>query len=119
VLETSVLEGLKSHLMHPDLVKAFIAEYHTELNRLMAESERTSELWCTELNQVARQIRAIIDAIKEGIRTPSMQEELLALEARKIELEARIAERPQPIYRGCIRTLPRSTDKRSRGYARS
>ena len=98
-LETSVLEGLKSHLMHPDLVKAFIAEYHTELNRLMAESERAGELWCTELNQVARQIRAIIDAIKEGIRTRSMQEELLALEARKVELETRIAEKPKPIPR--------------------
>jgi site-specific DNA recombinase len=99
VLETSVLEGLKNHLMHPDLVKTFIAEYHTELNRLMAERERAGDLWSTQLNQVARQIRAIIDAIKEGIRTPSMQEELLALEVRKVELEARFAEKPQPMPR--------------------
>ena len=30
VLEESILVGLKSNLMHPDLVKEFIAEYHRE-----------------------------------------------------------------------------------------
>jgi site-specific DNA recombinase len=36
VLEASVLDGLKVHLMAPTMVKEFIAEYHAELNRLMA-----------------------------------------------------------------------------------
>ena len=39
VVEASVLSGLKTHLMHPDLVKEFIAEYHRELNRLNAGQE--------------------------------------------------------------------------------
>ena len=38
---------------------------------------------------MTRQVRAIIEAIKEGIRTPGMKDELLALEARKAELESR------------------------------
>jgi hypothetical protein len=28
--DTSVLSGLKTHLMQPDLVKEFVAEYHRE-----------------------------------------------------------------------------------------
>jgi hypothetical protein len=30
VIEASVLSGLKTHLMQPDLVKEFVAEYHRE-----------------------------------------------------------------------------------------
>jgi DNA invertase Pin-like site-specific DNA recombinase len=36
VLETSVLSGLKTHLMTPELAKEFAVEYHRELNRLNA-----------------------------------------------------------------------------------
>ncbi len=39
VLEASVLSGLKTHLMQPELVKEFAAEYHRELNRLNAARE--------------------------------------------------------------------------------
>jgi hypothetical protein len=39
VLEASVLSGLRTHLMTPELAKEFAAEYHRELNRLNAARE--------------------------------------------------------------------------------
>ena len=36
VLERSVLSGLKTHLLSPELVKEFVAEFQRETNRLCA-----------------------------------------------------------------------------------
>ena len=99
VIEASVLSGLKTHLMDPDLVKEFVAEYHRELNRLNAGLEHAHALKKDELVRIERQIRALVDAIKDGIRTPTMREELLALEARKVELAAALEHAPAPAPR--------------------
>ena len=99
VIEASVLSGLKTHLMHPDLVKEFIAEYHREINRANAEHQAAREGHKDELARVDRQIRAIIEAIKEGLRTPTMKDELLALESRKAELRSALAEPAAPPIR--------------------
>jgi site-specific DNA recombinase len=95
ILEASVLNGLKTHLMHPDLVKEFAAEYHRELNRLQANWDYESTAKREELVRVERQISAIIDAIKEGIRTASMRDELMALETKK-ELLQTVVKQPRP-----------------------
>ena len=70
VLEASVLAGLKDSLMDPALVREFAAEYHRELNRLNTARDREHVVRRGELARVERQIRSLIDAIKEGIRTP-------------------------------------------------
>jgi len=88
IIEASVLSGLRTHLMHPDLVKEFVAEYHREFNRLSAQHEQTHARQKDELARVERQIRAIVEAIKDGLRTPAMKDELQALETRKAELHA-------------------------------
>jgi site-specific DNA recombinase len=96
VLEASVLSGLKTHLMTPDLTREFAAEYHRELNRLNAAREGDFTQHKVELDRVERQIRAVIDAIKDGLRTPGMKAELLALEARKQDLSAMVKQAPPP-----------------------
>src|SRR5205823_12905350 len=96
VLETSVLSGLKTHLMTPELAKEFAAEYHRELNRLNAAREGEYEQSTAELGRVERQIRAVIEAIKDGLRTPGMKEELFALEARKRLLMTEVKQAPAP-----------------------
>jgi site-specific DNA recombinase len=93
LLEASVLAGLKDSLMDPALAREFAAEYHRELNRLNSGREQEHTLRRGELARVERQIRSIIDAIKEGIRTPGVREELEALEAKKQELN-RTMKRP-------------------------
>jgi site-specific DNA recombinase len=99
VLETSVLSGLKTHLMDPELVKEFAAEYHREVNRLNAVRDGDHARWTDELVRVERQIGAIIEAIKDGLRTPSMKDELVALEARKQQLSAKLKQAPAPAPR--------------------
>jgi site-specific DNA recombinase len=88
VIEESVLSGLKTHLMEPELVKEFTAEYHRELSRLNAVQDQRRSLERDELDRIEREIRAIIEAIKSGIRTASMRDELLGLETRKEKLLA-------------------------------
>ena len=80
--------------MTPELAKEFAAEYHRELNRLNAAREGDYERRKEELDRVERQIRAVIEAIKDGLRTPGMKEELFALEARKRELAAAVKQAP-------------------------
>jgi len=99
VIEASVLSGLKTHLMTPELAKEFAAEYHRELNRLNALRAVKHEQTSAELDRIQRQIAAIIDAIKNGLRTPSMKAELLALEARKEAISTEIKHVPAPLPR--------------------
>jgi DNA invertase Pin-like site-specific DNA recombinase/integrase len=99
VLEASVLSGLKLHLMKPELVREFIAEYHRELKRLNASFDLERSQRKAELIQVEREISGIIEAIKGGLRTPSLQAELLRLEARKQELGESITDSQPALLR--------------------
>lgn len=85
--------------MTPELAKEFAAEYHRELNRLNAVRAGRHEQASAELGRMQREIAAIVDAIKEGLRTPSMKAELLALEARKEEISNGIRQVPAPLPR--------------------
>jgi site-specific DNA recombinase len=99
VIEATVLSGLKTHLMHPDLTKEFIAEYHRELNRRNAVRDSERELHATELARIDRQIRAIIEAIKDGMRSAAMKDELAGLEQRKEGLIELMRQTPAPVPR--------------------
>jgi site-specific DNA recombinase len=99
VLEESVLAGLKEHLMAPELVKEFIAEFHKEVNRIARECHGALESQRSELGQVTRQTRSIIEAIKAGLFHASMKAEMDALEARKVQLEKELAVAEAPPVR--------------------
>ena len=99
VLENSVIAGLRTQLMHPALVKEFILEFHREVNRVASEQEAGHQRVEADLRRVEREIRAIIDAIKSGIRNASMAAELDALEARKQDLQERLTHAPPPPVR--------------------
>ncbi|HVS08810.1 MAG TPA: recombinase family protein [Planctomycetota bacterium] len=94
VLEATVLDGLREHLMHPDLVAEYVAEYQREWNRLRAETLGARAGVETELKTVEKQIRNIVEAVKAGFFAPAMKEEMAALEARQTELRARMEEAP-------------------------
>jgi len=85
--------------MQPELVKEFVAEYHRELNRLNATRDGAHAQRKDELARVERQIRAIIDAIKDGMRTAGMKEELIALVAHKEQIAAELSHAPAPAPR--------------------
>ena len=74
------------HLLHPDLIRVFVEEYSREFNRLRREQSQAQAAARNDLAKVERQIRGLIEAIKDGLYMPSMKDKMLALEARKATL---------------------------------
>ena len=64
-----------------------------------AQVEETHVRHKVELAQFERQIRAIVEAIKDGLRTAAMKDELLLLEVRKQELSVAAPETPATAVR--------------------
>jgi site-specific DNA recombinase len=94
-LEAMVLDGLKAKLMDPEAVKAFVAEFHREINRLTAEKRAQAEGKRRDIEKVEREIQALVEAVKRGAFSTALQRELTALEARHADL-TREAATPAP-----------------------
>ncbi len=86
LLEALILDGLKSRLMAPELVKEFIAEFHREVNRQRRDQEIEQGLRRREFDEVSRKVDGLVNAIADGLRTPGLKSKLEELEARKTEL---------------------------------
>ena len=95
VVEATVLDGLRHHLMDPDLFKEFADEFYREINRLrMAETARYAAAR-DELVRIDRRLRTLVDAIADGASVRTLKDELVALEARQDELNDLLSkERP-------------------------
>ena len=70
IIEASVLDGLKEHLMHPDCVKAFVTEFHKEMNRLAATQDTERDRLTRDLTKTERDIQKLIEAIREACPGP-------------------------------------------------
>jgi site-specific DNA recombinase len=89
-VEERVLVALRDKLMRQDLFEDFCREYVRELNRLRMERRASLTHSRQELAAVEREIRKLIQAIKDGVSALSFKDELLSLEARKAELQSRL-----------------------------
>jgi site-specific DNA recombinase len=98
-VEALVLDGLRHHLMQPDCVKEFIAEYHRELNRLSAGQDAAKTQLAAELARIKRNLHQLIEAIKAGVPGASVKDEIGQLEQRRTEIEANLASAPAPKLR--------------------
>ena len=96
VLEQTILNGLKQHLMHPDLFKEFCAEFIKEVNRLRKDQAVQRSALEAELARIQRRIGKLVDAIADGLPARSLKDELLGLEAREDEITAKLAATPEP-----------------------
>jgi hypothetical protein len=96
VLEASVLNGLKYHLMDPALFKEFADEFYREINRLRMAEASKADLATAELAAVERKLRKIVEAISEGVPARTLKDELLTLETRRDELESLVANAVDP-----------------------
>jgi hypothetical protein len=81
-----VLAGLKDRMMAPEIAAEAMRACADETNRLNRERRSNGDSWNAELVKVEKQIRGIIEAIKEGMYQPSMKVAMDALEDRKKEL---------------------------------
>ena len=89
-VEERVLMALRDKLMRRDLFEDFCREYVRELNRLRMEHRASLSSARSELATVEREIRKLVQAIKDGVSALSIKHELLSLEARKAELQSRL-----------------------------
>jgi site-specific DNA recombinase len=98
-LEGIILDGLKRHLMAPELVKEFVRAYHTELNQSRLHAEVRSADKRRELESVGRKLDGLIDAIAEGLRAPGLQGKLDELTAQKGKLLIELEQEEAPLPR--------------------
>ena len=94
-VEARVLVGLKTKLLDPAMLAAFVAEYQKEWNKLQSETVSDRGKFQSELNVVAKQIDNMLEAISNGMFHASMKEKMDTLEARKAELDAKLAAVPE------------------------
>ena len=86
-LEVTILEGLKRHLMDPELFKLFCEEFTKAFNRLRGSRAAERTHMETKLRTINIRLKRIVDAIAEGVSALTLKEELLSLETRKATLE--------------------------------
>jgi len=86
--------------MRRDLFEDFCKEYVRELNRLRMEHRAKLSHGRQELVSVEREIRKLVQAIKDGVSAVSIKNELLSLEARQTELRRHLEapEMPQLLH---------------------
>ena len=120
-LETTILAGLRSRLMEPDLVKVFAETFIAETNKIRAVQTQQVKEWESRLQQIGRPIGKLVAAIAQGEPPQALLEVLRRLEAEKAELVDQLAsapKAPQPllhpnmseIYRRKVADLHRLLD---------
>jgi hypothetical protein len=86
-LEATVMNGLRSRLVDPDLFKVFAQEFTTEWNRLQAGAESSVDRVRSEHQRVCRQIERLVDALVDGEPAARLKDKVRELERRRLELE--------------------------------
>jgi len=111
LIERRILDGVKDWLLTPQLFRVFATEYIALVNRRAHDAEETERTARHELAAVNAKIEAVLEAIEDGIRTPSTKRRL-ELEARREQLEANF-QKPEATQLK-LRLHPRLTE----GYRR-
>jgi hypothetical protein len=95
-VEGRVLSALRDKLMRKDLFEEFCHEYPCEMNRLRGARRAGSAQARTELTRIEREIRKLVEAIKNGVSAVAIRDELMALEAKQAELKRKLEEPEAP-----------------------
>lgn len=93
-LEAAVVNALRGDLMHPDLMAGFIEAFNAESRRLTGEASSGQGAVRGELAATERKLANLVNALSEGYRGSSLQQQLDGLEARCRDLEGQLAAMP-------------------------
>jgi hypothetical protein len=93
-LEALILDGLRQRLMAPELVEEFVRAFQQEINLQRREDQAVRDAKRRELAEVRHKLDGLIEAIADGLRAPGLQQRLDELEARRSEIEQRLAAAP-------------------------
>jgi len=89
-VEERVLVALRDKLMRRDLFEDFCPRVCARVESTAMEHRAGLSSARTELAAVEREIRKLVQAIKDGVSALSIKDELLSLKARKAELQSRL-----------------------------
>ena len=95
-IEASILDGLKTRLMAPDLFEEFAREFLAEVNRQRASLSAEHGAIRRELDRTTRQIARLVDAIVNGADARALQSKLKDLENEQERLRAELASHDCP-----------------------
>ena len=93
-IEERVLAGLKDKLMTPEAAAEAMKAYAEETNRLNRERRASGATDRTELAELDRKIKAMLEVIEDGGYARGMMDRMRELEARQDELNERLAAVP-------------------------
>ena len=91
VLEATVLDGLRSHLMEPELCALFAEEYTRHMNTLRMDKNASIGAAKAELARIGRESKKMVDAICNGVPAEQVRDRMWEIDARQKELEAYLA----------------------------
>ena len=91
-LEDLVLDGLKSHLMDPDLCEVFAEEYARERSRLQQQSQSSRSALVSERDRIEADLDKLVDALCAGVSAEPVKKRMQILEQRKANLDKKLAE---------------------------
>jgi hypothetical protein len=95
-LLSRVLNGLKEHLLAPELVAEFVRAHIAETNAANLNRKTLESSLEQQKSKLDRQIRNLLDLLKEGHGGSAMAGELREVENQKAQIEADIAATAQP-----------------------
>src|SRR5262245_16412280 len=109
-VEERVLSSLQDKLMRKDFFEEFCREFAREMNRLRMEQRAGLSGAKRDLERVKRDIKKVIEAIKNGFAGPDLKAEWEALQERKTALQARLdsADEPPPLLHPIMADLYRA-----------
>ena len=91
-VEASILNGLRNHLMEPELFAVFCEEYTRHMNKLRIEHNAARSGMEARLAKIERELDKLVEAICEGIPAAKIKDKMMALEAEKADLKAQLAD---------------------------
>ncbi len=91
IVESMVLDGLRDHMMEPDLVQVFMEAFINEVNKANADIDATRSAKERQLASVITQLDRLIEAICNGLKSDDLQTKLDDLGQRKAALTAELA----------------------------
>ena len=86
IIEDRVLDGLRQHLLAPDVIADVVRQYHAELMERRASANQNRRRSQRRLAEIDRRLTRLVEAISEGTDTPTMREAVVQLEAEKSEI---------------------------------
>ncbi len=109
-VEARVLAALQEKLLRKDFFEEFCREFTKEMNRLRMEQRASLGGAKRELERVNRDIKEVIQAIKDGFAGPDLKAEWNGLQERKTALQTQLetADEPPPLLHPSMADLYRS-----------